>query len=233
MASTASPFAERAQTLGEEIANSVTHGLGLVASISLAPALVIASVRTHDAWRVVGASIFAATLVTMYAASTMYHALHGRSVARGKAVFQRLDHAAIYLLIAGTYTPFLLVSLRGAWGWTLLSIVWTLAVLGVVLKSVFGAARLAALSTAVYVGMGWLAIVAVRPLLQHVAPSGLWWLVLGGVCYTGGVVFFVWERLRYSHALWHLCVLAGSVCHAWAVLGYVVQVAPMGAAASR
>jgi hemolysin III len=223
MASRAPAVTERPQTLGEEIANSVTHGLGFAASIALAPLLVIAGVRSHDPWRVVAASIFAATLVMLYAASTLYHALHGRAVARGKAVFQRLDHAAIYLLIAGTYTPFLLVSLRGPWGWTLLAIVWTLAVLGVVLKSVFGTTRLAALSTGVYVGMGWLAVVAIRPLMQHVAPGGLWWLVAGGVCYTGGVVFFVWERLRYSHALWHLFVLAGSVCHTWAVLGYVLS----------
>ena len=115
------------------------------------------------------------------------------------------------------------MSLRGPWGWTLLAVVWSLAVIGVVLKSVFGAARFAALSTIVYVGMGWLAIVAVRPLVQHVPTNGLWWLVAGGVCYTGGVLFFVWERLRYSHALWHLFVLAGSVCHAWAVLGYVLR----------
>ncbi|MEO6527732.1 MAG: hemolysin III family protein [Gemmatimonadaceae bacterium] len=223
MATRVSAITERPQTLGEEIANSVTHGLGFAASIALAPLLVIAGVRSHDPWRVVAASIFAATLIMLYAASTLYHALHGQAVRKGKAVFQRLDHAAIYLLIAGTYTPFLLVSLRGPWGWTLFAIVWTLAVLGVVLKSVFGTSRLAALSTGVYVGMGWLSVVAIRPLMQHVAPSGLWWLVAGGVCYTGGVVFFVWERLRYSHALWHLFVLAGSVCHTWAVLGYVLM----------
>ena len=223
MASAAAASSERPQSLGEEIANSITHGLGFVASLALAPMLVVAAVRAHDAWRVVGASVFAATLIMLYAASTIYHALHGHAVRRGKAVFQRLDHAAIYLLIAGTYTPFLLVSLRGPWGWTLLAIVWTLAVIGVVLKSVFGAARYSALSTIVYVGMGWLAIVAVRPLMQHVPANGLWWLVAGGVCYTGGVLFFVWERLRYSHALWHLFVLAGSVCHAWAVLGYVLK----------
>jgi hemolysin III len=223
MASAAAVSPERPQSLGEEIANSITHGLGFVASVAIAPMLVVAAVRSHDPWRVVGASVFAATLIMLYAASTIYHALHGRAVRRGKAVFQRLDHAAIYLLIAGTYTPFLLVSLRGPWGWTLLAIVWVLAVLGVVLKSVFGAARFAALSTIVYVGMGWLAIVAVRPLVEHVPANALWWLVAGGVCYTGGVLFFVWERLRYSHALWHLFVLAGSVCHAWAVLGYVLK----------
>jgi hemolysin III len=220
--SSSSPLAKRAQSMREEIANSVTHGLGLAASLVLAPALIVAGVRSHDPWRIVAASVFAATLILLYAASTLYHALHAPSVPRGKEVFQRLDHAAIYLLIAGTYTPFLLVSLRGPWGWSLFGVVWGLALLGVIVKSLFGASRLVGLSTAVYVGMGWLAVVAVRPLLDQVAPEGLLWLVAGGLCYTGGVAFFVWERLRYGHALWHLFVLAGSLCHAWAVLRYVL-----------
>lgn len=220
----------RTQTLREEIANSVTHGLGFAASLALAPVLVMAAVRSHDPWRIVAASIFAATLILLYAASTLYHALPAPSVPRGKEVLQRLDHAAIYLLIAGTYTPFVLVTLRGPWGWSLFGVVWGLALVGVVLKSAFGASRLVRLSTAVYVGMGWLAVVAVRPLLDQVPPAGLLWLAAGGLCYTGGVAFFVWERLRYSHALWHLFVLAGSACHAWAVLRYVL---PLGDLASR
>jgi hemolysin III len=204
---------ERGQSLGEEIANSVTHGLGLALSLAALPILVIAAATTGDVWRLTAASVYGATLVLLYAASTMYHALPGH---RTKAVFQRIDHAAIYLLIAGTYTPFVLVPLRGAWGWSLFGVVWGLAVLGVVLKSVFGV-RLAALSTAVYVGMGWLALIAAGPLTTRPPVAGLTWLVGGGVLYTVGVAFFAWQRLRFSHALWHVFVLAGSVAHFCAV----------------
>lgn len=209
---------ERAQTLGEEIANSITHGLGLALSLAAGPLLVITATGTHDPWRVAAVSTYAATLVLLYAASTFYHALPG---VRTKAVFQRLDHAAIYLLIAGTYTPFLLGPLRGTWGWSLLGVVWTLAVVGVTFKGVFGA-RYTALSTTVYLLMGWLVLVALRPMMAHVPTGGLWWLVGGGLCYTLGVVFFAWERLRYSHAVWHLFVLGGSGTHFCAVYWYVL-----------
>jgi hemolysin III len=204
---------ERVQSLGEEIANSVTHGIGFLLSLAALPILVIVAATTGDAWRLTAASVYGATLVLLYAASTMYHALPSQ---RAKAVFQRIDHAAIYLLIAGTYTPFVLVPLRGAWGWSLFGIVWGLAVLGVVLKSVFGI-RLAVLSTAVYVGMGWLGLIAAGPLTMHLPVAGLTWLVGGGVLYTLGVVFFAWERLRFSHTLWHVFVLAGSISHFCAV----------------
>ncbi len=213
---------ERAQTFGEEIANSITHGAGLVAAIVAAPALIVVAAHTHDVWRIVTASMYATTLVLLYATSTLYHAFPHVTMPRTKAVFQRLDHAAIYLLIAGTYTPFVLVDLRGPWGWSLFGVVWGLAAFGVTLKSVFGAHRLPAISTLVYVGMGWLAVVAIKPMLAHVSHDALRWLFIGGACYTVGVMFFVWERVRYSHAVWHLFVLAGSVSHAWAILGYVL-----------
>lgn len=210
-------------TAREEIANSVTHGFGLAASIAAAPILIVTAARSDDAWRVVAASLFATTLILLYAASTVYHAIPGGVAARAKSVWQRLDHSAIYLLIAGTYTPVTLVSLRGPWGWSLLGVVWGLAAIGVVLKSVFGAGRLAALSTAVYLAMGWLALVACRPLLAQLAPGALLWLLAGGVAYSSGVCFFVWERKRYSHAIWHLFVLGGSACHTWAILAYVLR----------
>jgi hemolysin III len=208
----------QSESLGEEIANAVTHGAGLVASLAVAPMFLIAAAHTHDAWRVVGVSVFVSTLALLYAASTFYHAL---SATRARAVFQRIDHAAIYLLIAGTYTPFVLVNLRGPWGWTLFAIVWSLAAFGVALKSVFGARR-AVLSTIVYIAMGWLVLCAAGPLVRHVEPAGLWWLLAGGVCYTGGVAFFAAQRLRFGHALWHVCVLAGSVCHGVAIFTAVL-----------
>jgi hemolysin III len=210
---------DRPQSLGEEIANSVTHGVGLLLSVAGLAFLVVTAVATGDSWRVTAASVYGATLVLLYATSTLYHALPGRRV---KTVFQRLDHAAIYLLIAGTYTPFVLGPLRGGWGWSLFGVVWALAVLGIVLKSVFGI-RLAVLSTAVYIVMGWLVVIAIGPLVARVPAAGLRWLVAGGVFYTLGVVFFAWDsRVRYSHAVWHLFVLAGSVAHFFAVSRYAL-----------
>ena len=207
----------RPQTLGEEIASSVTHGVGLVASIIALPLLVLAAAREGDGWRVASAAVFGASLVLLYAASTLYHAL---PPSRAKRVFRVIDHAAIYVLIAGTYTPFLLGPLRGRWGWSLLGVLWGLAVLGIVAKSTLGF-RWARLSTAIYLAMGWVGLVAVKPLLAHVRPAGLAWLLAGGVAYTAGVVFFTLdERIRYGHAIWHLFVAAGSVCHVVAVLGY-------------
>ena len=202
----------------EELANSLTHGFGLALSLVAAPVLILTAIATEDAWRIVAVSIYAATLVMLYAASTLYHSV--RRVEH-KEMWQRVDHAAIYLLIAGTYTPFTLISLRGAWGWSLFGVVWGLAAIGVILKSSYGA-RLPALSTAIYLAMGWLIVIALRPLSQHVAPTGLRWLALGGALYSGGVVFYAWERIRYSHAVWHLFVLGGSISHFAAVLWYAL-----------
>jgi hemolysin III len=208
--------AERRLSLGEEIANSVTHGVAALASMAALPILVVVSAGRRDPWQVVGGAIFGATLVMLYTASTLYHAL---PPSRAKRVFRILDHSAIYLLIAGTYTPFALGALRGPWGWTLLGAVWTLAALGISAKATVGF-RFPRLSTGVYVVMGWLAVIAFRPLLAHVGIGGMTWLLIGGLCYTAGVVFFAWERLRYGHMVWHLFVAAGSVCHFFAVLWY-------------
>lgn len=208
----------RAWTLGEEVAHSITHGVGLLAAVTGLVVLVILAAATRDPWRITACSIYATTLVLLYAASTLYHAL---SATRARNVFRVLDHSAIFLLIAGTYTPFALVSLRGPWGWTLLGIVWGLAVVGVAAKAIFGT-RWPILSTALYIVMGWTVVIAVKPLIDHVPPGGIAWLVAGGLAYTGGVVFYAWTRLRYGHAIWHVFVLAGSVCHYIAVVLYVV-----------
>jgi hemolysin III len=209
----------RPQTLGEEIANSVTHGAGLIASLAAVPALVLAAASRQDPWQMVGGVVFGITLVLLYLASTLYHAL---PVCRAKHVFRVVDHAAIYLLIAGTYTPFTLGPLRGPWGWTLFGIVWGLALLGIVAKLTVGF-RFPRLSTLLYLGMGWMVVIAIQPLVSNVSPAGLAWLAAGGACYTGGVAFYVTDtRLRYGHALWHVFVVAGSACHFVAVLWHAV-----------
>ena len=207
----------RPQTLGEEIASSITHGVGLAASIVALPLLIVAAARQGDAWRVTSAAVFGTSLVLLYTATTLYHALP-RS--RSKDVFRIIDHSAIYALIAGTYTPFLLGPLRGPWGWSLLAVGWALAIAGIVVKSTLGI-RWARLSTAVYLLMGWIGIVAARPLLERISLAGIAWILAGGLAYTAGVLFFVWDdRIRYGHAIWHLFVATGSVCHVVAVLGY-------------
>jgi hemolysin III len=206
----------REQTVGEEVASALSHGAGALASVAAVPVLVVAAVGRSDPWQIVGGAVFGATLVLLYLASTVYHALPP-SRQRAKQVARRLDHAAIYLLIAGTYTPFTLGALRGPWGWSLLVVVWALAGVGVGVKTARGI-RAPRLSTALYLGMGWLVLVAVRPLAAAVGPEGLTWIVAGGLCYTLGVGFYAWERLRYNHFVWHLFVLAGSACHFVAVL---------------
>jgi hemolysin III len=211
---------EHDPSFGEELANAITHGAGLLASLIALPVLLWYAAQSHDAARITGAAIFGVTLCLLYAASTLYHAF---PPSRTKRVFRVLDHSAIYLLIAGTYTPFALGPLRGPWGWSLLAVVWTLAAGGVLLKTTVGF-RYPRLSTAVYIGMGWMAVVAIKPLMEHVGRTGLIWLVAGGLCYTGGVVFYSTDRrLWYGHAIWHLFVAAGSICHFFAVLGYATR----------
>ncbi len=205
----------RPQSLGEEIANSVSHGVGFLAALAALPVLVIGAVP-NGAAAVVGAVIFAVTAAILYLTSTLYHALAPN---RAKRLFQIFDHGAIYLLIAGTYTPFTLGVLRGAWGWTLFGLIWTLAVAGVVIKSV-GGIRFHRLSTALYLAMGWLVLIAAKPLFERVPGWGLFWLVAGGLAYTAGVGFYAADRLRYGHFVWHLFVLAGTACHFVAVLYY-------------
>ena len=208
---------ERPQSFGEEIANSVSHGVGLLATVAATPVLIIAAVQRGVAEGIVGASVFSATMVLMYLTSTLYHALPRN---RAKQVFQILDHGAIFLLIAGTYTPFTLGVLRGMWGWTLFGLVWSLALTGIVLKIVYGA-WYQRFSTFLYLVMGWLVVIALKVLLLHVSTWGLIWLLSGGLAYTVGVVFFlVDERIRYSHFIWHLFVIAGTSCHFIAVLRY-------------
>src|SRR3954470_2491193 len=203
-------------SLGEEIANSVSHGVGAVAALAATPVLVLGAARRGGAIAIVGASIFAGSAVVLYLASTLYHALPRN---RAKRVFQVIDHSAIFLLIAGTYTPFALGALRGRLGWTLFGVVWGLAALGITLKSVAGI-RYPWLSTTLYLGMGWLALIAIRPLWIHVPLAGWLWLIAGGLAYTAGIAFYAAERLRYGHFVWHLFVLLGTVCHFFAVLWY-------------
>ncbi|MFV2067306.1 MAG: hemolysin III family protein [Pirellulales bacterium] len=203
------------QSVGEEIANSVSHGVGFLAVLAVTPFLVKGAIP-HGAASIVGVSIFAATMAVLYLASTLYHAIPS---SRAKGVFRVIDHGAIFLLIAGTYTPFTLGILRGAWGWALLGAVWALALAGVILKLV-GGLRYPIPSMAIYLAMGWLVVVAIQPLWERMPLAGLLWLVAGGVAYTGGVAFYAMKRVRYSHFLWHLCVLTGTTFHVLAVIGY-------------
>jgi len=206
----------------ERLANVATHGLGVVLSLGGAVALIIASVWRGSAWHIVGCSIFAASLILLYSSSTLYHVFTGPRV---KRALRALDHPAIYVLIAGTYTPFTLVNLRGGWGWSLFGVLWGLALCGVVLKIV-AVGRFPALSTTVYVVMGWIAVIALKPLVKAVSLPGLLWLLAGGLLYTGGVVFYLAKRLPYNHAVWHLFVLGGSICHYGAVFLYVLPSHP-------
>jgi hemolysin III len=204
---------KRDQTTGEEIANSISHGVGFLGAVGITPILIFAAIPAGT-WSVVGASVFGATMMVLYLASTLYHAL---PQSRSKQIFRIFDHGAIFLLIAGTYTPFTLGILRGAWGWTLFGIVWGLALFGVLLKSVGGPLN-GKLSTGIYLAMGWLAIVAVRPLWLHMPAWGLFWLLAGGLMYSAGVLFYAAEKMRYGHFIWHLFVLGGTSCHVVAVL---------------
>ncbi len=196
-------------SLGEEIANSVTHGLGLVLAVIAFAVLVVGAVQVGDPWRVGSFSFYGATLVALYLASTLYHALPG---ARAKAWLKRCDHAAIFALIAGTYTPILLVTLRGPLGWTMAAVVWSIMVAGIALKLLF-IDRFRRLLLGAYLAMGWLVVFVLHALWQRLPGAALGWLVAGGLAYTGGVAFYVWKRLPYGHAIWHLFVLGGSACH--------------------
>ena len=186
---------ERPQSRGEEIANSVSHGLGLLAALAAFPVVVMIAYQRGDVLGIVGASVFATTMVLLYLTSTLFHAL---PECRAKRVFQILDHSAIYLLIAGTYTPFTLGVLRGAWGWTLFGLVWGLAVAGTLMKAL-GGIRYTTISTWVYLAMGWLVLIAAKPVWTLVPGWGLFWLLAGGIAYTAGAAFYMAERIRYFH----------------------------------
>ena len=205
-------------TLREEFANALTHGLGVVAALCASSVLITMAALRGDVWQLSSAIIYGITLVLLYAASTLYHAVpHANAKARLKV----FDHCAIYLLIAGTYTPITLISLRESWGWWMFGTIWTLAMLGVIFK-LFFTGRFKLVSTLIYVGMGWLVIVAIKPILMHLDNWTLGWLFVGGLFYTGGTWFYMHQRLRYAHAIWHLFVLAGSISHYVAVIGLVV-----------
>jgi hemolysin III len=207
---------ERSPTTREEIANSVSHGIGLLLAIAATPILIIAATRYGTPRNTIGVSVFAATTMLLYLASTLYHAVtHGGA----KRIFRMLDHGAIFLLIAGTYTPFTLGIMRGAWGWTLFGLVWGLAAIGVTMKAVFGH-RYGWVSIVLYLTMGWLVLIAAPWVWQRVPLAGLIWILAGGLAYTGGVGFFAAHRVRYAHFAWHLFVIAGTVCHFFAVLWY-------------
>ncbi len=209
---------DKLYSLGEEIAHASTHGLGIVLSIVGLTVLVARAALYGNAWHITAVSIFGATLVLMYTASTLYHSI---PLPRAKRVLRVVDHSLIYFLIAGTYTPFTLITLNGVWGWSLFAFTWGLAVAGVDFK-IFATGRFEKLSLAIYLGMGWCAIAAIQPLLRNLDPGGIALMIAGGITYSGGVAFYTRTQLRYHHAIWHLFVLAGSILHFFAVLLYVV-----------
>ncbi len=205
----------------EEIANSITHGLGVILSIAGLAVLIAFAGIFGTAWHIVSCSIYGATLIILYTASTLYHSVQDT---RKKQICRILDHSAIFILIAGTYTPFTLVNLRGPWGWSLFGLIWGLAVLGIVVSSV-SKCRCRAVSLILYIGMGWVVVIAAKPLLSSVQTGGLIFLLTGGIFYTSGLAFYAWKSLKYHHALWHIMVLMGSIFHFFAVLFYVIPIA--------
>jgi len=208
---------DRPQSISEERANSLSHGVGFLLALVAAPILIIAAARQGNVLNIVGASVFAGTMVMLYLSSALYHAL---PPGRAKNLFAKIDHGAIFLFIAGTYTPFSLGVLNGAWGWTLFGLIWGIAVVGLVLKAL---ERLSHpwLSTGLYLAMGWLVVIAAVPLLERVSAAGVAWLVAGGLAYTMGVYFYLTDaRIKFGHFVWHLFVMAGSACHFFAVLWY-------------
>jgi len=206
-----------AYTRGEELVHAITHGIGASLSVAGLVLLVVRAAHTGDPWRVVSFAIFGTTMVLLYAASTLYHALiHSPSRRKWKV----LDHAMIYVLIAGTYTPFLLVSLRGPWGWSLFGVIWGLTLAGIVFK-IFFAGRFLLFSTLLYLGLGWISVIAIKPLLSEVPAGALWWLLAGGLSYSLGTIAYMQKRRRYHHAIWHVFVLCGTACHFVAIYAFL------------
>lgn len=205
-------------TRAEEIANSLTHGIGAVLAIAGLAVLTAFAAVYGNGWHIVSSAVFGAALILLYLASTLYHAVHHPRI---KPILRILDHSAILVLIAGTYTPITLVSLRGPWGWSLFAVIWGLALAGIVMETT-RLRRFRAVLIGLYVVMGWSVVAAVKPMLANVEPGGLWLLLAGGLAYTGGIGFYLWRRLPYNHAIWHLFVLAGSILHYFAVLFYII-----------
>ncbi len=207
-------------SIREEIASSVTHGIGILLSFAALIIMLIYAVRYGTVWHIIGAAVFGSGLIMAYTSSTLYHSFQKEKV---KAVFRTLDHVSIFVLIAATYTPLTLVNLRGPWGWSIFGVVWGLALFGIVIECTpLHRFRLA--SVMLYIGMGWIVIVALKPMLVVVQPGGLILLLAGGLAYTFGCLFYAWKRLPYNHAIWHLFVLGGSICHFFAILFYVLPV---------
>ncbi len=206
---------------GEEIANSITHGVGIVLAIAGLIVLIAFAALYGNAWHIVSCSIFGAALILLYTASTLYHSIQHPEI---KSVLRIFDHSAILVLIAGTYTPITLVSLHGPWGWTLFAIIWGLAIVGIIIET-SRLRRFRAALIALYVIMGWAVVAAIKPMMANVGSGGLLLLLSGGLAYTGGIIFYLWRRLPYHHAIWHLFVLAGSTLHYFAILLYIIPVA--------
>ncbi|MCF7886002.1 MAG: hemolysin III family protein [Candidatus Marinimicrobia bacterium] len=209
---------KKAYELKEEIANSITHGIGATLAVAALVILVVFASIQGNPWKIVSFSIYGASLLTLYLASTFYHAFQRP---RLKRIFRIVDHASIYILIAGTYTPFTLVTIRGAWGWSIFGIIWGLAIFGIAFKTMF-IHKFKIISTLIYILMGWFIVIAMHEVVANLDIMGLIWLILGGVLYTGGVYFFANDSIRFNHAIWHLFVLAGSICHFFAILFHVL-----------
>jgi hemolysin III len=210
--------ADKLQTKAEEIGNATTHGMGAILSVVAITLLIVSASGQNDQLKLISGIVFGCTLLLMYVSSTIYHSMTDPKI---KHLFRILDHSSIYLLIAGSYTPFMLVTLKGPWGWTLFTVIWSLAFAGVLFK-LFFVHKFELLSTIIYLAMGWMALIVIKPICQLLPLGGLLCVIAGGLCYTVGVIFYVWERLKFSHVLWHLFVLAGSIFHFFAVLLYVV-----------
>jgi hemolysin III len=207
----------REQAIGEEIANSISHGLGFVGAVAITPILIIKAVPSGTA-AIIGACIFGSTMMFLYLSSTLYHAFPHNQV---KRLFLLFDHGCIFLLIAGTYTPFSLTLLPTTWGWAMFSLVWVFALLGIIIKTVF-ASHSGRFSIILYVGMGWFTLIAIKPMWNSLSPEGVFWLLAGGIMYSTGVIFFLNDhKIRYGHFIWHLFVMAGTMCHVVAIMGYV------------
>lgn len=208
----------RKLSAGEELINSITHGLGALLSIAALVVLIIIAGRNNDFWQLISFSIYGSTLVILYLSSTLYHSFTRPKL---KNLFARFDHVSIFLLIAGTYTPILLISIRGIWGWTLLIIIWTVALIGAVIRSIY-LHRFRKLMVAIYLLMGWMFVLAGKQIYLNLETESLVFLLLGGIAYSGGVVFYLWRKLPYSHGIWHLFVLAGSILHFFAIY-YIIS----------
>lgn len=208
---------KKQQSTGEEIANAITHGIGALLAVAALVVLIVLAAMKGTVWHIVSFSIFGTTLVLLYFASTLYHSL---TFTRAKGLFHKFDHISIYLLIAGTYTPFCLTALRGWIGWTVLGIVWTCAIIGTVIKAISIGSKVR-LSTILYVMMGWVILIAIKPLYEAMSFNGFMFLIAGGISYTLGTIFFMRDQVKYNHSVWHLFVLGGSVLHFFSVLSLI------------